>query len=117
MSYDSWRLGAEMWGYPSSGPLTALCYAGANMMPVNADEAAARAFADRARRAPRRCSSIVGAAAQVGVMWSVLESYWGPARDVRASQPLLSIGEDPSHPGDPLVRPVRPDELGVVKVR
>ncbi|MDQ1679226.1 MAG: uncharacterized protein QOI42_85 [Frankiaceae bacterium] len=111
---DAWRLGAEMWGYPATGPLTALCYAGANMVPVGADASAARAFADRARRATRRCSSIVGPSAQVGPMWAELEPSWGPARDVRASQPLLAIGDDPTHPADPLVRPVRSSELDIV---
>ena len=111
---DSWRLGAEMWGFPASGPLTALCYAGANMVPVGADEAAARAFADRARRTTRRCSSLVGPADQVGAMWAALEPSWGPARDVRAHQPLMSINSDPAHLGDAYVRAVRPDELDVV---
>ena len=111
---DSWRLGAEMWGFPSGGPLTALCYAGANMVPVGADGAAARAFADRARRGTRRCSSLVGPAEQVAAMWSALESSWGPARDVRGHQPLMSINHDPAHPANPSVRAVRPDELDVV---
>ena len=60
-----WRLGAEMWGYLVDGDLAALCYAGANLVPVNGDETALRAFADRARRQGRRCSSIVGPAAFV----------------------------------------------------
>ena len=111
---DSWRLGAEMWGFPASGPLTALCYAGANMVPVNAGEAAARAFADRARRGSRRCSSLVGPAGQVAAMWAALEPSWGPARDIRAHQPLMSISSEPTAAGDPLVRAVRPDELDVV---
>ncbi len=111
---DSWRLGAEMWGFPANGPLTALCYAGANMVPVGADDAAARAFADRARRGSRRCSSLVGPAGPIAAMWAALEPSWGPARDVRAHQPLLSISSAPSVAGDALVRPVRPDELDIV---
>jgi predicted GNAT family acetyltransferase len=111
---DSWRLGAEMWGFPSGGPLTALCYAGANMVPVGADDVAARAFAERARRGTRRCSSLVGPADQVAAMWSALEPAWGPARDVRSHQPLMSINHDSSYPANPSVRAVRPDELDVV---
>ena len=111
---DSWRLGAEMWGFPAGGPLTALCYAGANMVPVGADDAAARAFADRARRGTRRCSSLVGPADQVAAMWSALEPSWGPARDVRGHQPLMSINQDPAFPANPWVRAVRPEELDVV---
>src|SRR3954469_24128550 len=61
-----WRLGAEMWGHGQGGRLTGLCYAGANLVPVTADGGALRAFADRARRQGRRCSSIVGAVELVG---------------------------------------------------
>ena len=111
---DSWRLGAEMWGFPATGPLTAICYAGANMVPVNADESAARAFADRARKNSRRCSSLVGPSDQVAWMWDVLQRGWGPARDIRAHQPLLRIDAEPAVPGDPAVRAVRPDELDIV---
>src|SRR3712207_6360778 len=57
---DSWRLGAELWGWAPDGELTALCYSGANLVPVQADPAAAAGFAERARRQGRRCSSIVG---------------------------------------------------------
>ncbi|MCW2606727.1 MAG: family N-acetyltransferase, partial [Frankiales bacterium] len=57
---DSWRLGAEVWGYGERGRLEALCYSGANLVPSQAGPDAVRAFADRARRQGRRCSSIVG---------------------------------------------------------
>ena len=33
---DSWRLGAEVWGHGERGRLDALCYAGANLVPVQA---------------------------------------------------------------------------------
>ena len=61
---DPWRLGAEVWGYTDrgTGELTALCYSGANLVPVGEDSEAVRAFAERARRQGRRCSSIVGPA-------------------------------------------------------
>ena len=63
---ESWRLGAEVWGFFVGGTLSAVCYAGANLVPAEADEAAVRAFAERARRHGRRCSSIVGPAQMVG---------------------------------------------------
>ena len=47
------------------GELESLCYAGANLVPVGAGPDALRAFAERARRQGRRCSSIVGPAAMV----------------------------------------------------
>jgi predicted GNAT family acetyltransferase len=103
-----------MWGWSVDGELRALCYSGANLVPVAADPAAVAAFADRARRQGRRCSSLVGPAEQVLGLWSRLEPSWGAAREVRSSQPLLATSEPPGVPADPLVRLVRPDELEVV---
>jgi predicted GNAT family acetyltransferase len=111
---DPWRLGAEMWGHVVDGELAALCYSGANLVPVSADEDAVGVFADRARRQGRRCSSIVGPESMVAPMWRALEPAWGGARDVRPSQPLMAIDEPPTVEGDPLVRRVRPDELDIL---
>jgi uncharacterized protein len=111
---DPWRLGAEMWGYSVGGRLASVCYAGANLVPCNADEEAARAFAARARRVGRRCSSIVGPAIAVMTMWEHLQDAWGPARDVRPRQPLMTIAADPLIAPDPAVRRVRPAELDLV---
>jgi hypothetical protein len=111
---DPWRLGAEVWGHMVDGRLAALCYSGANLWPVAAEPASARLFAERARRAGRRCSSIVGAASSVIAMWRHLEPAWGPAREVRAEQPLLIIDTPPLVAPDPYVRLVRPDELDVL---
>jgi len=111
---DPWRLGAEVWGYLVGGRVEALCYAGANLVPVAASADACRVFAEKARRQGRRCSSIVGPADQVGMVWALLESAWGPPRDVRAQQPLLAISDPPKLAPDPLVRRVRPDELDIL---
>jgi predicted GNAT family acetyltransferase len=111
---DPWRLGAEVWAYPNSGKVEALCYAGANLVPVNADADACRVFADRARRQGRRCSSIVGPAGQVATLWSLLEQAWGPARAVRANQPLMVISDQPNVAPDPLVRRVTPSEVDIL---
>jgi len=108
---DPWRLGAELWGYGERGSLEALCYAGANLVPVQAGLPAARAFAERARRQGRRCSSVVGPAAVVTEMWRLLEPSWGPARDVRANQPLMATDDDPLVEPDPQVRRVQPHEV------
>lgn len=79
-------------------------------MPVEATPAAARQFAERARRAGRHCTSIAGPSDAVELMWSLLLPSWGPARDVR-HQPLMAIDRRPSV--EPLagVRRVRIDEL------
>ncbi len=111
---DSWRLGAEVWGYGERGRLEALCYSGANLVPVQAGTAAVRAFADRARRQGRRCSSIVGRSETVDDLWALLAPSWGRARDVRAGQPLLALTGPPLVEPDPLVRRVRPDEADVL---
>lgn len=112
---DPWRLGGEMWGWYADGELRSLCYAGANLVPVCAGPDAVRAFADRARRTGRRCSSIVGPAEAARLLWKLLEPSWGPARDVRAHQPLMVI-EQPSAQvaADPLVRRVRKDEMDLI---
>ena len=111
---DPWRLGAEVWGFVAGGRLAALCYAGANLVPVGASADACRGFADKARRQGRRCSSIVGPRDQVSLLWSLLEPTWGPARDVRPHQPLMAISDAPRIAPDPLVRRVRPDELDIL---
>ncbi|MGW2560115.1 GNAT family N-acetyltransferase [Streptomyces sp. NPDC001514] len=112
---DPWRLGGEMWGWYEDGRLRSLCYSGANLVPICATPEAVRAFADRARRAGRRCSSIVGPAESTRLLWRLLEPSWGPAREVRAHQPLMvteSIPADISP--DPYVRRIRKDEIEVI---
>lgn len=112
---DPWRLGGEMWGWYADGMLRSLCYSGANLVPICAGPEAVRAFADRARRAGRRCSSIVGPAEPTTQLWRLLEPSWGPAREVRANQPLMvteSLSADVTP--DPLVRRIRKDETEVL---
>ncbi|MFD7690074.1 GNAT family N-acetyltransferase [Streptomyces sp. NPDC059781] len=112
---DPWRLGGEMWGWYEGGVLTSLCYAGANLVPICATPRAVRAFADRARRAGRRCSSIVGPAEPTAALWRLLEPQWGPAREVRTHQPLMVTDRLSEHIApDPYVRRVRKDELETV---
>ncbi|WP_329618132.1 GNAT family N-acetyltransferase [Streptomyces brevispora] len=112
---DPWRLGGEMWGWYADGRLRSLCYSGANLVPICATPESVRAFADRARRAGRRCSSIVGPAEPTAQLWRLLEPGWGPAREVRANQPLM-VTESPAADvvPDPLVRRVRKDEMDVL---
>ncbi|GHF73710.1 N-acetyltransferase GCN5 [Streptomyces mashuensis] len=112
---DPWRLGGEMWGWYAGGRLESLCYAGANLVPICAGPEAVRAFADRARRSGRRCSSIVGPAEPTAALWSLLAPHWGPAREVRAHQPLMVTRSMPSGvEPDPLVRRVRRDEMDLI---
>ncbi|WP_329039633.1 GNAT family N-acetyltransferase [Streptomyces sp. NBC_01725] len=112
---DPWRLGGEMWGWYADGRLRSLCYSGANLVPICASPEAVRAFADRARRTGRRCSSIVGPAEPTAQLWRLLEPNWGPAREVRANQPLMVTERVPEtvRP-DPLVRRIRKEELETI---
>jgi predicted GNAT family acetyltransferase len=112
---DPWRLGGELWGWYADGRLESLCYAGANLVPVCATPEAVRGFAERARRAGRRCSSIVGPAEPTAGLWSLLEPAWGPAREVRARQPLMVTTSLPADvEPDPLVRRIRKDEMDLI---
>ncbi|TFV58767.1 GNAT family N-acetyltransferase [Geodermatophilus sp. DF01-2] len=110
-------LGAPLWGLGSGRSLEAVCLAGANLIPFalpGSEGAAAAAFAHRARRAGRRCSTIVGPAASVDPLWELLAPSWGPARDHRPHQPLLAIEGPPAIAPEPRVRPVGLAELDVL---
>jgi predicted GNAT family acetyltransferase len=106
---DSWRLGGELWGMGSR--LEGLCFAGANLVPLRGNRPSLRAFADRARRRGRACSSLVGRAELVLPLWSDLEQDWAPAREVRPEQPLMVLPTRASTRPDPMVRQVHPHEL------
>ena len=109
----AWRTGAETWGFGDT-ELQAVCWSGANLVPVGGDERAWRAFAARARRGRRRCTSIVGPARAVEVMWDELRRAWGPAREERWHQPLMLTREVPRVVPDPFVRRTRPEELDLL---
>jgi predicted GNAT family acetyltransferase len=111
---DPGRLGAQMWGYARDGRLSALCYSGANLIPIGAGSDAVQAFAERARTQGRRCSSIVGPVGAVTEMWGILEPYWGSPRAVRAVQPVMATSTAPLVPPDPAVRRVRMEEFDIV---
>jgi predicted GNAT family acetyltransferase len=107
-------LGAPLWGLHTGRRLDAVCLAGANLIPFarpGAEREAATAFAERARRTGRRCSTIVGPAAAVLPLWELLAPSWGPAREVRARQPLLAIEGAPTVLAEPRVQPVRMSDL------
>ncbi|MCW2585748.1 MAG: hypothetical protein JWN55_1264 [Frankiales bacterium] len=111
---DPWRLGAEVWGYGDRGRLEALCYSGANLVPVQASSEAVRAFVERAKRQGRRCSSIVGPAAAVEELWQLLQPHWGWAREVRPRQPVMAIDDEPAVEPDPAVRLVERHEIDLL---
>ncbi|MGW0044546.1 GNAT family N-acetyltransferase [Rhodococcus sp. NPDC003348] len=102
-------INGELWS--RGGPDESLCFSGANLVPLRGSIGDLRAFADRACRFPRMCSSLVGRAELTMPLWEMLESDWGPAREVRAEQPLLALAARPLVEPDPDVRLVRMDEL------
>lgn len=108
---DPRRHGGEIWGWYEGGEMRSACWSGANLVPVSATEPAIEAFAYRARRNGRQCSSVVGPAGAVLGLWQHLHTSWGPARDIRANQPLMAISGPPLVAPDPAVRRGRVGEL------
>lgn len=114
------RAGGELWGYAEDDALLAVCWVGANLVPVvgtaDADVAsrALAAFADLGRERGRRCSSIVGPADAVLGLWSRLRGAWPVEREVRAHQPSMMLAADPAVAPDARVRRSRPDEYDIV---
>ncbi|TCP49185.1 hypothetical protein EV191_1097 [Tamaricihabitans halophyticus] len=106
------RLGGELWGVDTrGGKVAGLCFSGPNLIPLSGNQTVIRGFADRALRRRRICSSLVGPAEQVIGLWEALEPEWGPAREVRAEQPVLATTRRARVPADSLVRQVRIEEL------
>lgn len=102
-------LGCSMWGFERDGVLRAVCHAGFNLVPVNADPEAVAGFAEFAGR-NRMCSSIFGPSTVVLEMWHQLSDRWGSCwsdvREVRPRQPVLAIDTEPAIESNPEVRRV-----------
>lgn len=109
---DAGRLGGALLGVHDGANLHAAVFSGGNLLPIGGDDAAWEALAGFVSERRRVCTSIIGRADAVGVMWRVLEPVWGPARTIRRRQPLLSVGKDrPTVAGDARVRAIRPGEI------
>ena len=84
----------ELWGYPGRTPRSVV-HVGANLVPVNTDEASSRAFADRMGPVRPFCA-IVGLTDEVTRLWRDLSDVWGDtyagARAVRERQPVMATG-------------------------
>lgn len=106
------RAGGTLWGFERDELVVAVCWSGANLVPVvpPGAEDAIPAFARLARGAARRSSSIVGERESVLELWGLLAPHWPEPREVRADQPSLAIDTDPLVSPDPLVRRTRPEE-------
>jgi predicted GNAT family acetyltransferase len=105
------RLGGLVIGVRQGDDLVGACYAGGSLVPVGGDAETWQALARHVAKRPRGCTSIVGPADAVAVMWSLLARSWAPARSARPSQPLLVLDGPVPVGGDEAVRAARPDEL------
>ena len=110
---ESRRLGGFLWGMGSGldGSLAAAVFHGGNLIPLGHDVAALQLLADQLAQGRRGCSSIVGSAEAVRVIWPTLSRRWGGARAIRPAQPLLVTAERSVVQPDPTVRPVLPADL------
>ncbi|WP_310962894.1 GNAT family N-acetyltransferase [Nocardioides terrisoli] len=104
-------LGGEMWGYFTGGELVSMCHVGANLVPVNATEAACTAFARRMMQTRPPSSTVVGPRDAVEAMWTLLQRTWDRPREFRWDQPHLVITGAPQVEPDPLVRRTPPVAL------
>lgn len=94
------------------GRLTGAAFSGGNLLPIGGGPAEWVALARHVVERPRVCSSIVGRCTAVAGMWRVLAPVWGPARAIRAEQPMLVLDSPVgTHPADPRLRMIRPVEL------
>ena len=94
----------DLLGYFDDGKLKSILMTGANIVPVNTSLIARQEFATVLNRSGRRSSSIVGPAEEVLDLWSKVSGSWGPARDVRANQPVLTMRSNSLLPFDHDVR-------------
>ncbi|MEV6768176.1 GNAT family N-acetyltransferase [Nocardia sp. NPDC051030] len=106
---DSRGVYGELWS--RGGPENSLCFSGANLVPLRGTHADLRAFAERAIRGPRICSSVVGRRELALPLWELLAEQWGPPRDLRDDQPLLALDKTAGVTPDLRVRRVRPEEI------
>ena len=103
-------------GYERDGR-AGLCWTSANVVPV---EVAADMIEPLAAKVVKRrawASSLFGPAYQVLPLWEALAPQWGPAREVRRNQPVMTMSTSPALLGiplDPGVRPATVEETDLV---
>lgn len=102
-------LGGTFWGV--DGGRSALCFAGGNLMPLSGHGKALALVGDALARGDRGCVAILGRAESTLPLWERLAPAWGPAREVRADQPLLVCPDPPAVRIDQQVVRVGADRL------
>ncbi|WP_405491760.1 GNAT family N-acetyltransferase [Nocardia sp. NBC_00511] len=106
---DSRGVYGELW--TRGGPSESLCFSGANLVPLRGGRDDMRAFAERAVKGARVCSSVVGRRELALPLWEYLIDHWGPPRELREDQPLLALERTAGIAPDLRVRRVRPEEI------
>ena len=91
---------------PTGGRLTALCHAGANLVPSGSGCAG---FGEVAARAGSRM--IIGESVAVSELWGSTQSMFPQPREDRTHQPVYVLREPPP-PGDSGLRPATSRDLG-----
>ncbi|GIH06016.1 acetyltransferase [Rhizocola hellebori] len=109
-----WRAEGRLFGYGGHRHPDSVLWCGGQVTPLGADRQAVAAFADLLAGWPRVCASLVGPADGVLSLWEKLSPSWGPDRTVREDQPLMLVDRVPATATDPLVRPVRLDEVDLL---
>jgi predicted GNAT family acetyltransferase len=107
-------LNGEVWGYYEGDALVSVCHSAANLMPAMATGPALEHFVARAAEQGRRCSTLLGPARAVALMWEGLRGSWPEPRAVRPDQPHLEIARLPRVASDPGVRRTTMADLDVL---
>ncbi len=92
----------------SAGHVTALCHAGANVVPSGRGCAA---FADAAAQGGARM--LIGEESAVGELWDAGRALFPQPRDDRPGQPVYALTDAPG-PGETGLRPARASDLDVL---
>ena len=104
------RNGWTLWGCLEDGELISALHVGNNLVPVEATDAALKAFS-RVLTRRRESQSIVGPRDQVLALYELLIKRWGSEwrapRDIRPHQPVMLIEKDPDFPGDDRIHQVQ----------
>jgi uncharacterized protein len=109
---DGARLGGDVVGVGDPGRLLAAAFCSGNLVPIGGDFGSWTVLGRHLATRRRACSSIVGPASAVAILWPSLSRRWGSARMIRATQPLLVIDRPPLAAIDPAVRPAQFEDVG-----
>lgn len=109
-----WKVGGGLWGYCTDTGLESLLFVGANIVPVNTTDQARELFAGELIRTGRRSSSLLGNKIEVLDVWDRISSVWGRPREIRDTQPFMTLDSPARGMRDPRVRHVLPSELSLL---